>query len=321
MKKQKRNLPFVEKYRPRTLDKVVGNTQTIQRLEVISKEGNCPNLILSGPPGTGKTTSIMCLARALLGERVKDCVLELNASDKRGIDVVRNTIKMFSKKKVTLPKGRHKIIILDEADSMTSAAQQALRRIMEIYSSTTRFALACNFSNKIIEPIQSRCAVLKFSRLSNDEMAFRLQQISNYEKITVTEKGYEALLFTADGDMRQAINNLQATFVGFVLVDDKNVLKACDQPHPETLKKMIAFCVRGDVRSALELIVGIYNEGFSSSDIVSALFKVVKASRLEETLLLEFLKIIGLTHMRITTGISSLIQLTGMVAQLCSVKK
>src|SRR3954449_11928702 len=150
----------VEKYRPVFLDDVVGNTETIERLKIIAKEGNMPHVIISGMPGIGKTTSILCLARTLLGDAYKEAVLELNASDERGIDVVRNRIKGFAQKKVTLPPGRHKIVILDEADrfgflsllfdlslnfnSMTAGAQQALRRTMEIYSNTTRFCLACN---------------------------------------------------------------------------------------------------------------------------------------------------------------------------------
>ncbi len=142
----------MEKYRPVFLDDIVGNTETIERLKIIAKDGNMPHVIISGMPGIGKTTSVLCLARQLLGDAYKEAVLELNASDERGIDVVRNRIKGFAQKKVTLPGGRQKIVILDEADSMTSGAQQALRRTMEIYSGTTRFAFACNQSNKIIEP-------------------------------------------------------------------------------------------------------------------------------------------------------------------------
>ena len=210
----------MEKYRPQLLTDVVGNTETTSRLLAIAHDGNLPNLIVSGPPGTGedgreesreetissfndavdghpllcsnvmntptfeyppslqlaslvssllagKTTSVHALARALLGDKLKEGLLELNASDARGIDVVRSKIKSFAQNKVTLPPNRHKIVILDEADSMTTAAQQALRRTMELYSSTTRFCLACNLSSKIIEPIQSRAAILRFTRLSD----------------------------------------------------------------------------------------------------------------------------------------------------------
>ena len=148
----------------------MGNRDAVDRLRVVQAEGTMPNLILAGPPGTGKTTSVLCLARAMLGPAAKDAVLELNASDDRGIDVVRTKIKMFAQKKTTLPPGRHKLVILDEADAMTTGAQQALRRTMELHSATTRFALACNASSKVIEPIQSRCAVLRFGRLSDADV-------------------------------------------------------------------------------------------------------------------------------------------------------
>mgnify|MGYP003362640033 FL=1 len=143
-------LPWVEKYRPKYLRDIVGNDETIQALRRIAQDGNLPHLIISGMPGIGKTTSVLCLARELLGDDAKllrEGVLELNASDDRGIDIVRNMIKTFAQKKVNLPYNRHKIIILDEADSITPAAQQALRRTMEIYSSSTRFVFSCIQSN------------------------------------------------------------------------------------------------------------------------------------------------------------------------------
>ena len=217
--------PWVEKYRPEHLSEVVGNVEAVSRLRAIAQAGNIPNIILAGPPGIGKTSSVLCLAREMLGEVYKSAVLELNASDARGIDVVRNKIKMFAQKKVALPPGRHKIIILDEADSMTAAAQQALRRTMEVYSATTRFALACNNSTKIIEPIQSRCAVLRFTRLLDAELLARLQQVCAAENVTYDSSGLEAIIFTAEGDMRNALNALQSTVSGFSLVTADNVFK------------------------------------------------------------------------------------------------
>jgi replication factor C subunit 2/4 len=167
-----------------------------------------PNLILVGPPGTGKTSSTMCMARQMLKECVKNAVLELNASDDRGIDVVRDKIKGFAHQKVTVPPGMHKLIILDEGDAMTESAQQALRMIMTEYSSTTRFAIACNDSSKIIEPIQSRCAIVRFTKLNDEEILERLKVVLDKEGINHTNDGLEALIFTADGDMRFALNNL-----------------------------------------------------------------------------------------------------------------
>ncbi|KAI8338400.1 P-loop containing nucleoside triphosphate hydrolase protein [Chlamydoabsidia padenii] len=314
-------LPWVEKYRPIVLDHIVGNEETVARLKAIARDGNMPNIILTGLPGIGKTTSILCLAHELLGPAYKEAVLELNASDDRGIDVVRSRIKAFAQKKVTLPAGRHKIIILDEADSMTGGAQQALRRTMEIYSNTTRFALACNQSNKIIEPIQSRCATLRYTKLSESQVLQRLQELCTAENVSNTDDGLEALIFTADGDMRQAINNLQSTHYGFGHVNGENVFKICDRPHPILIQTMIKYCADGDVRAGGDLIRELYLKGYSALDIVTTMFRVVKSfDELGDGLQLDFLKEIGFAHMRIMDGYQSLLQLAGLIAKLCQVK-
>ncbi|KAJ1674479.1 replication factor C subunit 4 [Spiromyces aspiralis] len=312
--------PTVEKYRPVYLEDVVGNEEAVMRLTVMAKEGNMPNLILTGAPGIGKTTSILCLARALLGSAYKEAVLELNASDDRGIDVVRNKIKMFAQKKVTLPSGRHKIIILDEADSMTPGAQQALRRIMEIYSNTTRFALACNISSKIIEPIQSRCAILRFGKIEDAQILRRLIEICREEKVQYNPEGLQAVLFSSDGDMRQAINNLQSTWSGFGYINPENVYKICDQPHPAIISAMLECCQRAEVSKALDCVVGLWHQGYSAIDIITTMFRVVKGhERLSNDTKLDYIREIGFTHMKIVDGMQTLVQLSGLVARLCKV--
>lgn len=318
-------LPFIEKYRPILLNDVVGNSETIDRLRVIAKHGNMPNLIIAGPPGTGKTTSIGCLAREMLGTAAKEAVLELNASDARGIDVVRNKIKMFAQKKVTLPPGRQKLVILDEADSMTTGAQQALRRTMEIYSSTTRFALACNTSGKIIEPIQSRCAILRYTSLTDAQVLRRLLEVIEMERITTyTNAGLEALIFTAQGDMRHALNNLQATHSGFGNISQENVLKVVDQPHPLLIKAMLDNCVSGgsggggDLASAMLKLASLWDLGYAAVDIVSTVFRVCKTADMDERVKLICMREIGLTHMRVADGVGTLLQLNGMLARMCA---
>ncbi|KAK4242485.1 DNA replication factor C-like protein [Achaetomium macrosporum] len=309
---------MVEKYRPVFLDDIVGNTETIERLKIIARDGNMPHLIISGMPGIGKTTSVLCLARQLLGDSYKEAVLELNASDERGIEVVRQRIKGFAQKKVTLPAGRHKIVILDEADSMTSGAQQALRRTMEIYSNTTRFAFACNQSNKIIEPLQSRCAILRYAKLTDAQVVKRLLQIIEAEKVEYSDDGLAALVFSAEGDMRQAINNLQSTYAGFGFVSGDNVFKVVDSPHPIKVQAMLKACYEGNIDSALDTLRELWDLGYSSHDIISTMFKVTKTiPTLSEHAKLEFIKEIGFTHMKILEGVQTLLQLSGCVARLC----
>ena len=216
---------------------------------------------------------------------------------------------------------RHKIIILDEADSMTNAAQQALRRTMELFSHTTRFCFACNVSTKIIEAIQSRAAILRYSRLSNEQVLDCILNVCEKEEVPYTDDGLEAIIFTAEGDMRHALNTLQAAYYltkqTMGVVNQTTVLKVCDQPHPKTIGEIINACHVGNTRLAVDTMNALYKSGYSASDIIGTIFKVVKAhTELPEGLKLEYLREIGFTHMRISDGVNTVLQLLGLVARL-----
>jgi len=200
---------------------------------------------------------------------------------------------------------------------MTDGAQQALRRTMEIYSKTTRFALACNTSDKIIEAIQSRCAILRYTKLTDAQVLHRLLEVCDKEQVPKTDDGLEAIIFTAQGDMRQALNNLQSTFYGFSLVNSENVFKVCDEPHPLLVKEMLKSCINADIDEAYKVLSHLWQMGYSAEDIISNIFRVCKTVEMAEYLKLEFIKEIGFTHMRIVEGVATLIQLSGLIARLC----
>eukprot|EP01063_Lacrimia_lanifica_P008962 TRINITY_DN16012_c0_g1_i1.p1 TRINITY_DN16012_c0_g1~~TRINITY_DN16012_c0_g1_i1.p1 ORF type:complete len:345 (+),score=137.86 TRINITY_DN16012_c0_g1_i1:66-1100(+) len=321
-KPQGSSQPWVEKYRPRTIKDVVGNEDSVARLRVVARDGNMPNVIITGPPGTGKTTSISALARELLGEKFDEAVLELNASNDRGLSVVREKIKNFAQKKVTLPPGRHKIIILDEVDSMTKSAQQALTRTMEVHSNSTRFALACNYSSKIIEPIQSRCAVLRFTRLENADVYERLMTVIRAENVPYTEDGLEALLYIAEGDLRNAINTLQASMSGYGTVTADTVFRVIDQPHPTVIEGIIRDCATSEYAVAQKKLDKLLGKGYAPIDVISTFFKVCTTmTGLTDQLQMEFVRLIGGQHHRMIEGSASPLQLAGLLAKMCMLPK
>lgn len=245
---------------------------------------------------------------------MKQAVLELNASNERGLDVVRNKIKMFAQSKVTLEPGKQKLVILDEADAMTESAQQALRRIIEIYSKTTRFAFACNIFDKIIEPIQSRCAVVRFNRLNDDQLRTKMVSICKQMNVKYDEKGIEAIIYTAQGDMRQAINNLQSTHDGFEEITEENVFKVCDEPPPIVIQKIIDSCMKQRLAEAEKNLAHLYSLGYCTEDIISSMFRVVRTYQMPEFTKLEYLKQIGVTQIRVVQGVNSPLQMKGLIS-------
>lgn len=307
--------PWIEKYRPQQLSDVVGNEEIIAQLRIIGKQGNLPNMILTGPPGTGKTTSVLAIAKELLGDKVKIAVLELNASDDRTIDTVRDKIKSFSTQKFILPEGRHKIIILDEADSLTESAQQALRVIISDSSSSTRFVLACNESSKIIEPIQSRCCIFRFSRLKESDIKKNLERIIKIENIKYEEEGLKALVETSDGDMRNAVNNLQSTVVGFEELTKDNVYKIVDIPRPEIMIKLFSKCSRIDFSVCTD-VFELLSEGYNMFEIVSVFSKIAETtSEINDDLRDKILKVVTKYKALMLDSYDSRIQLISMFVE------
>ncbi|KRH92915.1 Replication factor C, subunit RFC2 [Pseudoloma neurophilia] len=260
---------LTEKYRPKKIDDVIGNKSVIAALKSLLQQETLPHLLFTGPPGTGKTTVAKIIAKRLIEDQKN--VLELNASDERGIDTVRTTIKNFSMRKV---KG-FKLIILDECDSMTSAAQQAMRRTMELCAIDCRFILICNDIRKITEAIQSRCAIYLFDKISEENMKNKLIEICKKENIIIPEDALNIIIYLSENDMRQAINILQSTLY-LDEINESNILKVTGQPSPKLIEEIVINAFKQDYSNAHRIFDTLWDEGYDSKDLASSFFKVAK---------------------------------------------
>ena len=306
---------WIEKYRPESLDDVKGHEDVIPRLKEYVAQDDLPSLLFAGPAGTGKTASAVAIARELYGDDWETNFLELNASDERGIDVVRGRIKDFARS--SFGGYSYKIIFLDEADALTSDAQGALRRTMEQFSHSTRFILSCNYSSRIIDPIQSRCAVFRFSPLADDAVADQLSEIADTEGIELTEDGLDALVYAADGDMRKGINALQAAAVMGEVVDEEAVYSIASTARPEEVTALAERAVDGDflaARSQLETL--LVDRGIAGGDIIDQLHRTVWDLDVDEQAAVRLMDRIGEAEYRITAGADERIQLEALLASL-----
>ena len=305
---------WVEKYRPKSLDEVVGQEEIVERLKAYAKTGNLPHLLFAGPAGTGKTTCAIALARDMFGEDWRQNYFELNSSDERGIDTVRTKVKEIAR---LAPFGgtNFKIIFLDEADNLTADAQAALRRTMETYSKTSRFILSANYSSRLIEPIQSRTAVFRFRPLKPEAIAEYIGRIAKAEKLKVTDDGMEALVYVAEGDMRRAVNALQVAASLGSTVDADVLYKVSSTIRPEEVKALIEKALEGEFLRAREVLDKLLIEyGLSGEDIVRQLHRTVFDLNIPDESKVRLLDRIGETDFRLTEGSSERIQIESLLA-------
>jgi replication factor C small subunit len=304
---------WTEKYRPQRLAEIVNQSHVVERLKAWVKEGSVPNMLFAGPAGVGKTTTALCLARELFGPHWKENFQETNASDQRGIDVVRGRIKNFA---MTRPIGSDfKIIFLDESDSLTPEAQQALRRTMEKYSDVCRFILSCNYSSRIIEPIQSRCSVFRFRRLVKEDVEKYVSAVAIKEKLKVPADALDAIYEVSEGDLRKATNILQACST-LKKIDREGVYEIVAQVKPEDAGQMVDFALKGDFKAARKKLYDmIISQGLSGDDIVKAVHSRIFELEISDRKRLSLLEMLGEYEFRLNQGSSPEIQLEAILAK------
>jgi len=305
---------WIEKYRPSNLSEVVGQTPITSRLKNYVKERSMPHLLFAGPAGTGKTTCALALAKELFGELWKHNLHELNASDERGIDVVRGKIKEFAR---TAPLGEDgfKIIFLDEADALTGAAQAALRRTMEKYSRTCRFVMSCNFSSKIIDPIQSRCAVFRFRPLKAEDVERYLKFVAVKEELNIDKEAYESLTYLAQGDLRRAINGLQMAAAANVDLTSDVVYQAVAAARPEEVKEALEMSLNNNFAGARERLDTLQiTYGLAGEDVLRQMHRSVRDIEVPDTIKVQMIEKLAEADFRLSEGANARIQIEAVIA-------
>lgn len=311
---------WIEKYRPATLDDIVGQTEIVKRLKSYVASKNLPHLLFTGPPGVGKTAAAISIVKEIFGDIWRNNFIELNASDERGIDVVRHKVKDFARM-APLGDADFKVIFLDEADALTNDAQSALRRTMERYSATCRFVLSCNYSSKIIEPIQSRCAVYRFRPLSDVAISERMKHIAEQEGLIVTEGGLDAIKYVARGDMRKAINALQAASLLGEKVDEDTIYQITATARPEKIKELITLALSGDFVGARRILDELLLvQGLSGEDIIIQIHRAMLNFDIPDLQKVKLIDRIGEIDFRMTEGANERIQLEALLAYFTLVK-
>ncbi|KAI5999321.1 P-loop containing nucleoside triphosphate hydrolase protein [Pisolithus orientalis] len=306
-------LPWVEKYRPVTLDDVVSHKDITTTIGNFIAKNRLPHLLFYGPPGTGKTSTILAVARRIYGPQYRKQILELNASDDRGIDVVREQIKQFAETRTLFSKG-FKLIILDEADMMTQQAQAALRRVIEQYTKNVRFCIICNYVNKIAPAIQSRCTRFRFSPLPMTEVEKRVDNVVDAESVKLTPDGKKALLKLSKGDMRRALNVLQACHAAYDTIGETEIYNCTGSPHPSDIETIVNSMLSDEFTTSYQMVNALKTErGLALQDLLAGAFEYVETIDFKPHARVYLLDFLATLEHRISTGASEKIQLSAMI--------
>lgn len=314
-------LPWVEKYRPNKIDNIILDDITKTKIENFISKNEISNMIMTGHPGTGKTSTIKCLARDIFKSDYKECVIELNASDNRGLETINNSIIHFCRKKVTTQNNLPKLIILDEADNITKKAQNTLTNLMEKFNNTTKFAFTCNDYYKLVEGIQSRCIILKYNTIKNNDMKKRLIDICNSEKVLYDDAGLDSIIFIAQGDVRYAINCLESTYFGFTKITYDNVYKICEKPPQLQVLSFINQCLAGNLKIAVNEVLQLKHNGYCNNDILLTIMNVLKEMKINEANRMNMYESASNAYMIVNAGVDTDLQLLRCVSDFFKINK
>ncbi|MCA9485398.1 MAG: replication factor C small subunit [Nanoarchaeota archaeon] len=305
---------WTEKYRPQKFDEMVGQQEILKRVKSLVQALNIPHLMFAGPAGTGKSTLALIIVKELFGEKWRENYLELNASDERGIDVVRQKVKDFARTKA-LENIPFKVIFLDEADALTKEAQQALRRTMENYTNTCRFIMSCNYSSRIIDPIQSRCVVFRFKLLEKKDIKKRIEIIRDAEKLNMSDDSIETLYDASEGDCRRAINLLQATASISPDISSEMIKMVSSSAKPADVKVVLDYALSGDFIGARDKLLDVMlKESVSGTDIIKAIQKEIWNLQVEPSVKVKLTEKTGEIEFRMIEGSDEFVQLQSLLA-------
>ena len=305
---------WTEKYRPSKFSELVGQDEIVKRVSSLANSMNVPHLLFAGPSGTGKSTLALIIVKELYKNDWRENYLELNASDERGINVVREKVKNFARTK-SLGNVPFKIIFLDEADALTPEAQQALRRTMENYSASCRFILSCNYSSKVIDPIQSRCVVFRFKLLEKKDVEKVLRKIEEREKLTIPPESVEVLYEGSEGDCRKCINILQSTASISPVISPDLIQTILASTKPKDVKIVLDYALSGDFQNSREKLFDIMlRDSISGQDVIKAIQKEIWALQIEPEIKVKLTEKTGETEFRIVEGSDPFIQLQSLLA-------